>query len=120
VPTAYGKSDIQLYRDAGEEVAAVLGRRADAFEKASVDEAYIDITTAAMELLDKSPLRSVLEAAAGTHVAGSPSRSATEATTATSAAAQQGVAITNGDGVGASKHCALDSSFSLSALPLKI
>eukprot|EP00873_Tetraselmis_striata_P042606 jgi/Tetstr1/462870/TSEL_007819.t1 len=70
VPTAHGKSDMQLYRDAGEEVAAVLGRRADALEKASVDESYVDVTGAAAELLDRLPLAEVLRAAAGTHVAG--------------------------------------------------
>lgn len=72
VPTAHGKSDMQLYREAGSEVAAVLAETsgAQAMEKASVDEVYIDITEAASQKLKYSSLEEIIREAAGTHMAG--------------------------------------------------
>ncbi|KAK2079775.1 hypothetical protein QBZ16_002170 [Prototheca wickerhamii] len=47
VPTAHGKADLTLYRRAGARVLAVLAGPATACERASIDEAYLDITEAA-------------------------------------------------------------------------
>ncbi|XP_065080903.1 DNA polymerase eta [Ochlerotatus camptorhynchus] len=44
VPQVRGKADISKYRDAGKEVAAVLQTFTPLLERASVDEAYLDIT----------------------------------------------------------------------------
>jgi DNA polymerase eta len=41
VPTAHGKCDTTLYRDAGTEVVAVLTRGGCRCERASVDEVYV-------------------------------------------------------------------------------
>ena len=72
VPTRAGKSDMQLYRDAGARVVEVLRRHCPgaALEKASVDESYIDLTERARRLLREDGPESVLQGAAGTHVAG--------------------------------------------------
>ena len=61
---------VQIYRDAGAEVAGVLGRGADALEKASVDEVYLDLTAAAEALLAAADFAEILEEAAASHVAG--------------------------------------------------
>ena len=47
VPTGFGKADLRIYKDAGDRVVELLGRRADACEKRSVDEVAIDLTSAA-------------------------------------------------------------------------
>ena len=44
VPEARGKANLTHYREACAEVIAVLSRFSDICEKASVDEAYLDIT----------------------------------------------------------------------------
>ncbi|XP_063700810.1 DNA polymerase eta [Culicoides brevitarsis] len=44
VPNVRGKADLSKYRDAGKEVAQVLGTFSPLLERASVDEAYLDIT----------------------------------------------------------------------------
>ncbi|CAG5011558.1 unnamed protein product [Parnassius apollo] len=44
VPCLRGKADITKYRDAGKEVAKVLQRFTPLLERASIDEAYLDIT----------------------------------------------------------------------------
>ncbi|XP_046998076.1 DNA polymerase eta [Schistocerca americana] len=49
VPSVRGKADISKYRDAGREVAAVFCQFTDCVERASVDEAYLDITKAVEE-----------------------------------------------------------------------
>lgn len=51
VPTGFGKADLRIYKAAGEEVVALLSRRADATEKRSVDEVAIDITSEARRLI---------------------------------------------------------------------
>lgn len=44
VASVRGKADLSKYRDAGKEVAAVLQEYSLLLERASVDEAYLDIT----------------------------------------------------------------------------
>lgn len=44
VPNIREKADLSKYRDAGKEVAAVLQTFTGLLERASVDEAYLDIT----------------------------------------------------------------------------
>ena len=39
-----GKADLTIYREAGAEVIKVLSSFSDALERASIDEAYIDLT----------------------------------------------------------------------------
>lgn len=51
VPNVRGKADLTKYRDAGKEVAEVLQLFTPALERASVDEAYLDITEKVMENL---------------------------------------------------------------------
>ena len=51
VPTAHGKADLTIYREAGAEVMAVLAAGGAALERASIDEAYVDVTAAAAALL---------------------------------------------------------------------
>jgi nucleotidyltransferase/DNA polymerase involved in DNA repair len=51
VPVANKKSDINVYREAGAEVVTVLSRFASACERSSIDEVYLDISSAAVEEL---------------------------------------------------------------------
>ena len=44
VPNVREKADLSKYRDAGREVANVLQKFTNLLERASVDEAYLDIT----------------------------------------------------------------------------
>lgn len=44
VPNVREKADLSKYRDAGKEVASVLQTFTPLLERASVDEAYLDIT----------------------------------------------------------------------------
>lgn len=44
VPTAFGKADLRIYKDAGDSVVRVLASRVGLCEKRSVDEVAIDIT----------------------------------------------------------------------------
>ncbi|KAK3745543.1 hypothetical protein QZH41_012463, partial [Actinostola sp. cb2023] len=44
VPVSRGKANLTHYRDAGAEVIEVLSKFCDSCEKASVDEAYLDLT----------------------------------------------------------------------------
>jgi DNA polymerase eta len=52
VPTAHGKADLTIYRDAGSQVQKILARGGRC-ERASIDEAYIDVTEAAAALLER-------------------------------------------------------------------
>ncbi|KAG2498947.1 hypothetical protein HYH03_003137 [Edaphochlamys debaryana] len=70
VPTAHGKADLTIYRQAGQQVAAVLARGA-LFERASIDEAYLDLTGAATRMVAQLDA-----AAAAGGVVGSPGGSA--------------------------------------------
>ncbi|KAM3961755.1 LOW QUALITY PROTEIN: DNA polymerase eta [Aphomia sociella] len=49
VPCLRGKADISIYREAGKEVARVLQRFTPLLERASIDEAYMDITESVEE-----------------------------------------------------------------------
>lgn len=50
VPVAHGKADIGIYREAGAQVITVLSSGA-VCERASVDEAYLDVTAAAQQMV---------------------------------------------------------------------
>lgn len=50
VPTAHGKADLTLYRDAGKQVVEILSRMAIC-ERASIDECYLDLTEEAHKRL---------------------------------------------------------------------
>ncbi|XP_067420806.1 DNA polymerase eta isoform X2 [Emydura macquarii macquarii] len=52
VPEAYGKADLSRYREASVEVMKVMSRFA-VIERASIDEAYMDLTSAVQERLKK-------------------------------------------------------------------
>ncbi|GJQ77783.1 DNApol-eta [Trypoxylus dichotomus] len=69
VPTLREKADLTKYRDAGKEVAAVLQTYTDLLERASVDEAYMDITSAVNERIAcKHPI--TLDQLKNSHVVG--------------------------------------------------
>ncbi|PZC81592.1 hypothetical protein B5X24_HaOG212516 [Helicoverpa armigera] len=51
VPCFRGKADISNYREAGKEVARVLQKFTPLLERASIDEAYLDITAPVQERL---------------------------------------------------------------------
>eukprot|EP00929_Paragymnodinium_shiwhaense_P084193 TRINITY_DN45002_c0_g1_i2.p1 TRINITY_DN45002_c0_g1~~TRINITY_DN45002_c0_g1_i2.p1 ORF type:complete len:525 (+),score=121.12 TRINITY_DN45002_c0_g1_i2:66-1577(+) len=75
VPTAHGKSNMNLYRSFGAKVLAIISEicgEGAMTEKASVDEVYVDITAPARALLqERGPVAVAHDAAeAGTHVAG--------------------------------------------------
>ncbi|DBA85636.1 TPA: hypothetical protein ACH3X1_005212 [Trebouxia sp. C0004] len=53
VPTAHGKADLTLYRDAGKQVVEILSRMAIC-ERASIDECYLDLTEEAHKRLAAS------------------------------------------------------------------
>lgn len=72
VPTAFGKADLQIYKDAGDAVVDLLASRCDATEKRSVDEVAIDITGAAEHLLaSRAAAELGAAASAATHLADS-------------------------------------------------
>jgi hypothetical protein len=70
VPVAHKKSNINIYREAGAEVVAVLARFASACERASIDEVYADITDAAARRLAGADDASAEHPSAYTWVAG--------------------------------------------------
>lgn len=81
VPTAFGKADLSIYKEAGDSVAQLLAQRAGACEKRSVDEVAVDITAEAARLLQERDWESDLLPAArkASHLADSAlSLSATE------------------------------------------
>lgn len=51
VPTAFGKADLAIYKNAGDEVVKLLASRATCCEKRSVDEVAFDISAEAERLL---------------------------------------------------------------------
>ncbi|RZF34267.1 hypothetical protein LSTR_LSTR010241 [Laodelphax striatellus] len=53
VPSVRGKADLTKYREAGREVAAVLCENCKCVERASIDEAYLDLTEEVNALLLK-------------------------------------------------------------------
>ena len=52
VPTKHSKADLKIYRAAGAKVAAELAKHGT-IERASIDEAYLDVTKEANALLEK-------------------------------------------------------------------
>ncbi|KAJ3674829.1 hypothetical protein LUZ60_005445 [Juncus effusus] len=50
VPVARGKADLNLYRNAGSEVVAILSTKGKC-ERASIDEVYLDLTESAKSML---------------------------------------------------------------------
>ena len=52
VPTKHSKADLKIYRDAGAKVAAELAKHGT-IERASIDEAYLDVTKEANAVLEK-------------------------------------------------------------------
>lgn len=53
VPNIRQKADLSKYRDAGKDVASVLQTYTSLLERASVDEAYLDITDQVLERLQQ-------------------------------------------------------------------
>ena len=51
VPTKHSKADLKIYRDAGAKVAAELAKHGT-IERASIDEAYLDVTKEANAVLE--------------------------------------------------------------------
>ncbi|XP_037414142.1 DNA polymerase eta-like isoform X2 [Triticum dicoccoides] len=54
VPVSRDKADLNVYRNAGSEVIAILSTKGKC-ERASIDEVYLDLTDAAKEMLLESP-----------------------------------------------------------------
>ncbi|XP_065944536.1 DNA polymerase eta-like isoform X2 [Magallana gigas] len=52
VPEVRGKADLTKFREAGAEVIAVLSKFSDCVERASIDEAYIDLTEEVKKRMD--------------------------------------------------------------------
>ena len=69
VPTRRSKADLTTYRRAGSAVAAVLAR-GGTIERASIDEAYLDLTESAKKTLRETAWEEVLAAARTSHAAG--------------------------------------------------
>ncbi|CAH2074664.1 unnamed protein product, partial [Iphiclides podalirius] len=59
VPCVRGKADITKYRDAGKDVAKVLQRFTPLLERASIDEAYLDITIPVQQKLNNLNVNTV-------------------------------------------------------------
>uniref|UniRef100_H2ZI33 UmuC domain-containing protein n=1 Tax=Ciona savignyi TaxID=51511 RepID=H2ZI33_CIOSA len=72
VPTANGKADLTRYRDAGAEVIQVLLQFGGIVERASVDEAYIDLTRVVDARMRENCLVPELEKMENTYVVGHP------------------------------------------------
>lgn len=70
VPESREKADLQKYRDAGKEVITVLLSFGAVVERASVDEAYVDLTGLVDDRLRLGAGRAGLEALPNTHVVG--------------------------------------------------
>ncbi|XP_073194573.1 DNA polymerase eta isoform X3 [Lepidochelys kempii] len=79
VPEAYGKADLSRYREASVEVMKVMSRFA-VIERASIDEAYMDLTSAVQERLKKMQGQPILaERLPTTYIQGLPNVSTTAA-----------------------------------------
>ena len=71
MPEKRGKADLTKYRHAGAEVISILSRYTSCIERASVDEAYLDITSIVFEKMEEMGFESVLTSdLPSTHVAG--------------------------------------------------
>ncbi|KAL8185701.1 UNVERIFIED_CONTAM: hypothetical protein K2H54_057147 [Gekko kuhli] len=81
VPEAHGKADLTKYREASAEVMEVMSRFA-VIEHASIDEAYMDLTSAVQERLQKMQGQPIAaEQLATTYIQGLPESSAAEENT---------------------------------------
>jgi len=69
VPTRRSKADLTSYRDAGAKVAQVLAC-GGVIERASIDEAYLDLTLSANAALEEVGFEEVVARARRSHVAG--------------------------------------------------
>ncbi|KAK9156179.1 hypothetical protein Sjap_003659 [Stephania japonica] len=72
VPVARGKADLNLYRNAGSEVVAILARKGRC-ERASIDEVYLDLTDVAEAMLSENPpekLEAIDEETLKSHILG--------------------------------------------------
>ncbi|XP_042307774.1 DNA polymerase eta [Sceloporus undulatus] len=80
VPEAHGKADLTKYREASVEVMEVMSRFA-VIERASIDEAYMDLTSAVQERLQKMKGQPIVpEQLATTYIQGFPDSFASEKT----------------------------------------
>lgn len=70
VPAVRGKADLTKYRDAGKLVAGVLQTFTPLLERASVDEAYLDITDAVTERKNMATKEIQMAEIKNTHVVG--------------------------------------------------
>lgn len=73
VPSVREKADLTKYREAGKQVAEVLQTFTELLERASIDEAYLDITDKVDEIyeeLDKNQPNFDLESLTGTYAVG--------------------------------------------------
>ncbi|XP_061480784.1 DNA polymerase eta isoform X4 [Rhineura floridana] len=81
VPEAHGKADLTKYREASVEVMEVMSRFA-VIERASIDEAYMDLTSAVQERLQKMKGQPVVAGQlATTYIQGLPDHLAAEENT---------------------------------------
>ncbi|KAH0622588.1 hypothetical protein JD844_025009 [Phrynosoma platyrhinos] len=78
VPEAHGKADLTKYREASVEVMEVMSRFA-VIERASIDEAYMDLTSAVQERLQSMKGQTIVaEQLATTYIQGFPDSFASE------------------------------------------
>nr|XP_026696341.1 DNA polymerase eta isoform X1 [Ciona intestinalis] len=82
VPMANGKADLTRYRDAGAEVIQVLLQFGGVVERASVDEAYIDLTSVVDASMKEKRILPDLEQMGNTYVVGYPKDSCDDTTNA--------------------------------------
>ncbi|XP_053238830.1 DNA polymerase eta isoform X2 [Podarcis raffonei] len=81
VPEAHGKADLTKYREASVEVMEVMSRFA-VIERASIDEAYMDLTSAVQERIQKMKGQAIVaELLATTYIQGWPDSLAAEENT---------------------------------------
>ncbi|KMZ66775.1 DNA-directed DNA polymerase [Zostera marina] len=74
VPTARGKANLNLYRDAGSEVVSILAAEGRC-ERASIDEVYLDLTDAAERMLSEMSsvgIQEIDEQVIKSHILGLP------------------------------------------------
>ena len=71
VPESRGKADLTQFREAGAEVIEVLAKFTDCIERASIDEAYMDLTNEINKYTEKYELEDVaLRSFQTTHLIG--------------------------------------------------
>jgi len=77
VPERRGKADLSCYRQAGAEVIRILAKFSDCIERASIDEAFLDITECVHKRIQQLGFQRVKASMLpGTHVAGYHGREA--------------------------------------------